>query len=231
MPAPVLHQAVVEDLGQAIASGDLAVGSVVRLDDVATRLEVTRSVAREGVRVLETLGMLAMKRRIGNVVQPRSRWRVLDPRVVRWRLASHHQGAELDSIMQLRAGVEPVAAREAAVRAAPEVGERLVELAARMTELGEVGLGRSQEFLAADIEFHRLLMAECGNDHIASLMDLFETLLTERNRLGILGDYPNPRAMAWHEAVAYAVTEHDPDAAEAAVRALVAVVHDEVLDI
>ncbi|HSN42488.1 MAG TPA: GntR family transcriptional regulator, partial [Propionibacteriaceae bacterium] len=72
MPAAVLHQAVVEALGQAITNHEVRAGEAVLLEDVVTRLNVSRSVAREAVRVLETLGMVAVKRRVGNVVQPRS---------------------------------------------------------------------------------------------------------------------------------------------------------------
>ncbi|MFP5417301.1 MAG: FadR/GntR family transcriptional regulator, partial [Actinomycetes bacterium] len=119
MPAPVLHQAVVEVLGQAIADHALAEGQAVLLEDVMGRLNVSRAVARESVRVLETLGMVAVKRRVGNVVQPRSHWQVMDPRVIRWRLAGVHQAEELDQLMQVRTGIEPIAARLAAT-AAPD---------------------------------------------------------------------------------------------------------------
>lgn len=230
MPAPVLHQALVENLGQAIVDGDIPTGTALILEDVMHRCQASRTVAREAVRVLETLGMVAMKRRIGNVVLPRSSWRVSDSRIIRWRLSGRHRQAELDDLMQLRAGIEPIAARLTARSAgAPHLGRRLEELSALMAQLGGDGEGVSAQFLAADIEFHRLLVTSSGNDHIRAFSDTLEVVLIERNRLGLLGDYPDPRAMRAHQDIARAVSEQSPTRAEQATRQLVDVVHREVL--
>jgi len=229
MAAPVLHQAMVENLGQAIVDGEIEPGTAITLDDVMARFDASRNVSREAVRVLETLGMVAMKRRIGNVVLPRSNWRVMDPRVIRWRLAGPTRKVELDSLMQLRSGIEPVAARLSAAAASAQVGRRLLELSEQMTRLGTAGRGDSEEFLDADLEFHRLLMTSSGNDHFVTFSETLRVLLTERNRLGLLGGYPNPRAMAGHQAIAEAIAARSPRQAEAACRELIDVVHIEVL--
>lgn len=229
MPAPVLHQAVVEQIGQAIVNGELSAGTAVILDDVMQRTQSSRTVAREAVRVLETLGMVAMKRRIGNVVLSRSNWRVSDPRVIRWRLSGVHRTEELDQLMQLRAGIEPIAARLSACSAPADVGPRMTELAETMTRMGLLGQGISEEFLAADLEFHRLLVTSSGNDHIMAFSDTLAVILTERNRLGLLGDFPDPRSMAAHRALGEAITLRSPSAAEAATRTMVDIVHAEVL--
>ena len=229
MPAPVLHQALVEKLGQAIVDGALPEGSVVTLEDVTTKFDASRNVAREAVRVLETLGMVAMKRRTGNVVLPRSRWRAMDPHVIRWRLSGGHRRVELDHLMQLRAGIEPIAARLSASNAPGDVGPRMEELAATMLALGTAGQGVSPEFLVADLEFHRLLVTTSGNDHFFAFSNTLGVLLTERNRLGMLGEFPDPRAMSAHARIAAAISARSPAEAEQSCRELVDVVHAEVL--
>lgn len=229
MPAPVLHQPVVETLGQEITDGALAPGQVLRVEDLIARFDLSRTVAREAVRVLETMGMVAVKRRVGTVVQPRSEWNVMDPRVIRWRLSGVHRAEEVDHLMQVRAGVEPIAARLCATTAPPGVGPRLRELADQMHALGTAGRGITPEFLRADVEFHRLVVTSSGNDHMAAFSTVLTTLLTERNRLGMLGAFPDPRAMAAHVAMAEAITNRQPTPAEHACRSLVHVVHAEVL--
>ena len=53
-----LHSRVVDSLGADIASGRLPTGHVLTLDGVGTQYRVSRSVAREAIRVLEAMGMV-----------------------------------------------------------------------------------------------------------------------------------------------------------------------------
>ena len=59
-------------LGAGIVSGDLAPGQVLTLDGVSAEYGVSRSVAREAIRVLESMGMVASRRRVGITIQPPS---------------------------------------------------------------------------------------------------------------------------------------------------------------
>src|SRR5690242_17310675 len=85
-PAAGQHASVLEALGSRIAAGRVGVGAVLTLDGVCSEHAVSRSVAREAIRVLESMGLVASRRRVGITVQPRWRWNVFDPRIIRWRL-------------------------------------------------------------------------------------------------------------------------------------------------
>ena len=229
MRAQVGFQPVVDALGRAITTEAIPSGSVLLIEDVEQRYAVSRSVAREAVRMLESLGLLAMKRRVGCTVQPRHDWLVSDPRVIAWRLEGPHQSTELDQLMQLRAGIEPIAARLAAIRRTDAESARLVELADLMLTLGGRGEGHGRPFLAADVEFHTLVLTVGRNDHFAAFADVFATVLTERNQLCLLDAHPDPIAMRAHVDIARSVLEGDADASECAARLLVEVVSREVL--
>src|SRR6476661_8576785 len=114
------HAGVLDAVGGRIAAGDLAPGSVVTLDGLCETYAVSRSVAREVVRVLESMGLVASRRRVGVTIQPRSAWHVFDPQVIRWRLDHGDRAEQLLSLSELRRGVEPVAAALAATRASAE---------------------------------------------------------------------------------------------------------------
>src|SRR3546814_18245989 len=68
-----LHYALpislLDDLGTRIVSGELAPGTVLTLAGLETRYLVSRTVIREAVRVLEAMGMLRSRRRVGVTVQ------------------------------------------------------------------------------------------------------------------------------------------------------------------
>src|ERR1041385_4805800 len=53
-PGRGLHGRVLETLGPAITAGEYPPGSVLRTDELAQRFDVSRSVMREAVRVLES---------------------------------------------------------------------------------------------------------------------------------------------------------------------------------
>ena len=111
---------VLDKLGQEIVSGTLPVDSVVRIDQLDERFGVSRSVVREAVRVLSSMGLVETRRRLGVRVLPRSQWNVFDPRVIRWRLDGPDREDQLVSLGELRRGFEPVAAELAADRATPD---------------------------------------------------------------------------------------------------------------
>ena len=77
---------MLDRIGTEITSGARPVGTVLTLEGIGVEYGVSRSVAREAVRVLESMGLLASRRRVGATVQPRTGWNLFDPRVVAWRL-------------------------------------------------------------------------------------------------------------------------------------------------
>ena len=119
-----LHARVLDHLGTAICSGELAAGSVLSIDDLVDRYEVSRSVIREVLRVLASMGLIETRRRVGIMIQPAEVWNVFDPQVIRWRLASDGRMAQMRSITELRTAVEPHAAWLAAERVERRRGER-----------------------------------------------------------------------------------------------------------
>ncbi|WP_367128816.1 FadR/GntR family transcriptional regulator [Saccharothrix sp. HUAS TT1] len=224
-----LHTSVLDTIGLEITSGDLAEGRVLTLDGIQERFGVSRTVARETMRVLESMGLVTSRRRVGITVQPTSSWQVYDPRLIWWRLAGPHRDAQLRALTELRIAVEPVAAARAAWNASAKERDRLVDLAARMRQLGESG--ELEKFLEVDIAFHSLLLESGGNEMFAALQEVVAVVLSGRTTLGLMPERPVPSALDLHEEVAKAVASRHPEAAELAMRALVAEVRDAVVPV
>lgn len=213
---------VVDSLGRRIVNGHLQPGDVLRLDLIGTEFDVSRSVSREAMRVLESLGLVVPRRRVGVLVSARSDWNVLHPRVIRWGLEGRRRPQTLEWISQLRAAVEPVAAAMACTRATQQDSITMSVAATRMTHAAAV---RDLEaYLIADEEFHSTLLSASDNPMFATLRHSVSSLLEGRTEL--MPFEPNLQAIAWHREVADAVAARNPDAAQAAMLNIV----EEALD-
>lgn len=97
-PAQGLHSQVLATLGLAITAGEYPPGTVLRTDELAQRFDVSRTVVREVVRVLESMHLVESRRRVGVTVLPIAGWNVYDPQVIRWRLAGADRPRQLRSL-------------------------------------------------------------------------------------------------------------------------------------
>lgn len=220
----VRHSTVLDALGMEITAGELPAGHVLTLEGIQDRFAVSRTVARETMRILESMGLVTSRRRVGITVQPELSWNVFDPRVIWWRLSGPGRDAQLRSLTELRIAVEPIAAGAAARSASAAERARVIEVAAEMRHLGEAG--RLDAFLDVDIAFHTLLLTASGNEMFGALADVVAVVLRGRTQLGLMPSQPVPEALDLHEEVADAVASGRAEVAETAMRQLVAEVRD-----
>ncbi|MFF8595511.1 FadR/GntR family transcriptional regulator [Streptomyces sp. NPDC015220] len=215
-PGRGLHGRVLDTLGPAITAGEYPTGSVLRTDELAQRFDVSRSVMREAVRVLESMHLVESRRRVGVTVLPAVEWNVYDPQVIRWRLAGADRARQLRSLTVLRSAVEPVAAGLAARHATPEQCSELTECA-----LGMVANSRGhrlEQYLFHDVAFHRVILGASGNEMFARLGDVVAEVLTGRTHHEVMFEDPDPAAVTLHVRVAEAVRERDAERAERLTR-------------
>ncbi|AIY46655.1 FadR/GntR family transcriptional regulator [Mycolicibacterium fortuitum] len=214
-----LHANLLSALGTGIVSGELAADQVLTLERLSAEHEVSRSVAREAIRVLESMGMVESRRRVGITVQPSRKWNVFDPRLIRWRLQAGDRTALLASLSELRRGFEPAAAALAARRANPDQCRVLAAAVSDMVVHGRSG--NLDSYLLADKVFHQTLLEASGNEMFRALNDVVAELLAGRTEHGLMPDSPKPAAIELHDEVAKAIRLRDADAAEQAMRAII----------
>jgi DNA-binding FadR family transcriptional regulator len=214
-----LHGNLVTALGTAIVSGKYSPGQVLTLDAVSAEYGLSRSVAREAVRVLESMGMVVSRRRVGITIQPSENWNVFDPEVIRWRLESGDRTAQLVSLSELRRGFEPAAAALAARRADPHQCRIMAGAVSDMVMHGRSG--DLDGYLIADKIFHHALLEASGNEMFRALNGVVAEVLTGRTHHGMMPETPNPKAIELHDEVARAIRLGDEAAAERAMRAII----------
>lgn len=188
-------------------NGALPTGHVMLAEQLEDELKVSRSVVREAVRVLQSLGLVETIKRVGIRVLPASRWNPFDPLVIRWRLAGEGRGAQLRSLAELRSAVEPVAAELAAANAPQDLRKELLDVSLAMHDAGRAG--NVAEFLQLDIRFHSLLLTGSGNEMFANLVGQVAETLTGRTVHGLMPDRPREAALQWHVDVAEAIAAGD----------------------
>ncbi|GAA4483931.1 FadR/GntR family transcriptional regulator [Microbacterium panaciterrae] len=224
--ASAQHRRLLDTIGVRIVEGVLTPGSRLLTADVATELGASRSAMREVVRVLETVGMVDVRRRAGVEILPAERWSPYAPEVIRWRLDGSGRLRTLHELSQLRSAVEPLAARLAAAQAGPEQRTALVQAVLGMVEHGD----RADEpaYLQHDTDFHRAVLRGSGNPYLAGLADVVAALLHGRTAHALMPKHADRTALQLHQDVAAAITARDPEAAARAMAAIVTEADDAV---
>ncbi len=221
-PSPVLqqlHNSVVQRWGWDIVSGALPPGSCIVAEDAALQLGVSRTVVREAVRVLESMGLLTVRRRVGITVLPPESWNPFDLNIIRWRLAGPDRLRHLQSLSELRSAVEPLAARLAAEHA---TGEHCGALTAAVIGMSSTARSANADsYLEHDSDFHRTLLVASGNPMLAGLADVVVEVLAGRTRHSLMPTVAEPEAIHLHGVVASSIQARDGEAAERAMRSIV----------
>lgn len=220
----LLHKAITDQLAIDILNGTWPIGKSVTLEDIQSRFDTSRTVAREVAKYLEAMGAVSIRRRVGLIAKPVNEWSALNPQVIRWKLSSSHRKEQLRTLTELRLAIEPAAAASAARRATMEEKAMFPVMADELRRTGESG--DLDTFHDVDVRFHSAILLSSGNDLFASMASIIEIVLKGRVELHMYPQKPKPTALDAHDAVAEGIWRGDPDQAREAMHAIV----DEVAD-
>jgi GntR family transcriptional regulator, galactonate operon transcriptional repressor len=218
-PRRGLHGAVVHDLGLRIVQGELEAGEPLPTEDeLSGELSVSRTVLREAIKVLAAKRLVESRPKTGTRVLDRREWNLLDPDVLAWQLEAGPDRRFLEDTLELRGLIEPAAARLAAERANEGELSVLESTCEEMLLAGD----DLDAWIDPDLRFHAALLQASHNElleHLTTIVGaVLRTLFTFSSRPpGTL-----VRAAPLHLAIVEALRERDPEAAEAAVLALLA---------
>lgn len=213
-----LRGAIADRLGIAILSGEYAPGDTLSGEVAFSEaLDISRSAYREAVRVLIAKGLVESRPKAGTRVLPRNRWNLLDPDVLAWAFSGEPDIGFVRSLFELRAIVEPAAARLAAERRDEADLQAMAKaLAAMHRHTLATDAGR-----AADRDFHDAVLRATRNDALivlsASIGAAVSWTTQFKQRTRDLPRNPLPDHVLVHDAIAAG----DPDAAGRAMRTLV----------
>ena len=134
-----LATVVVEELAGRIIAGVLPEGSVLPTESVlCDEFGFSRTVLREGLKLLEERGLVRVEQGRGTTVQARELWNLLDPTVLRIALEHDPDMQLLDNLITVRRLLESEMARVAASR----LSERRAQRASRQHRRDDGGRRR-----------------------------------------------------------------------------------------
>ncbi|MCB5163712.1 FadR family transcriptional regulator [Streptomyces bambusae] len=220
-----LHGQLVQQLGQMIVSGDLGADRPLVPEEIGQRFEVSRTVVRESLRVLEAKGLVSARPNVGTRVRPVSDWNLLDPDIIEWRAFGPQREDQRRELNELRWTIEPLAARLAAGHGRADVQQRLSDMVEIMGHALAQGDGIT--FSRADNEFHGLLIQVAGNRMLEHLSGIVCAALQVSGNPVTSCDRPSETSVAHHGRIVEALAANDPQGAENAMRQLL-MVHPEV---
>lgn len=192
---PPLRRLVSDELRRLVITGELLPGTRIVEDRLAARLGVSRNPVREALQALAAEGFVDILPRRGAIVAQVTQ-------------------AEAEDLFDVRAALEPLAARLAARRSDAAGHARLrevLERARRATDAGELDV-----LAACNTAFHSLIVELSGNDYLELLVApmalrvqwVFRTSAASRA----------PHSWTEHGELLRAIVARDEDYAEAVAR-------------
>jgi DNA-binding FadR family transcriptional regulator len=215
-----LHGRIVHTIGRRILRGEIRPGEAV---EAGATLSPSRTALREAIKVLAAKGLVEAKPKIGTRVSPRESWNFLDPDVMAWQHDGEPRAVFLRKLTEVRAVIEPQAAAFAAERADKAAIAALeVAFADMAAALGRPAGPNVEAFVEADMRFHLTILRACGNDLLEQMTRMVYSALVVSFRTTSRLPGSARRSLPQHRAILRAISAHQPDAAHAAMRTLVA---------
>ena len=197
----------IEKIKQMILSGRIRPGEKLpREADLAAELGLSRNSLREAVKALSLINVLDVRQGDGTYATS------LQPSLLLEALSfivDFHRDDTVLEFLAVRRILEPAATAMAALAMRDEDRGKLADILSSVDIHSPV-----DDFVAADLEFHRTIAVGAGNSVLASLVDSM-SMPTARARVwrGMTEPHALEKTLGEHSAIYAAIMSRDPDLA------------------
>lgn len=197
-----------ETLGRRITNDAYPEGAIMPTEaELASSLNVSRTTARDAIKVLSGKRLVRTARRYGTRVRPAAEWNLLDADVISWHEPGHPRVRTMFvETTELRCILEPEAAALAAERAMPEQ-RRAIHAAASEMQAEQQSL---QNLFDADCRFHATILEATGNQMMLQLSGIILATVRISYEFGIIANDGESVSREGHLRVAEAVLAGNP---------------------
>lgn len=210
-PRTRLRDRAAEQLLDLVVSGDLSPGERLPPErELCARLEVSRTVVREALNLLEARGLISIEHGRGAVVSGGDTRAVRDTLGLLLRV----QPGTLRELLEMRRILEVEIAGLAARRAGPE---DVLAMEAQLERMrGSIDI--PEGYVDADVEFHALLARSVRNGVLLTMLEPVVDLLRASRRVSAARPGNAERALGEHERILRRVEIGDAEGAREEMR-------------
>jgi GntR family galactonate operon transcriptional repressor len=211
-----LGTAVVQQLVDDIVRGEYVAGSLLPPEaDLCEYFDVSRTVIRESVKVVQEKGLVLIVQGKGTLVTNTRDWNMIDEVVLSSLIRQDESLAILDELITVRASLET----EMAAAAAGATAAYKADIVAALEAMERVA-ALPGEFADADVEFHDVVMQASGNRLGRAIVTrVHDKARTSVRYVGEVSEVNTKRTVAEHRRVVDAINAGDAAAAGTAMRA------------
>lgn len=183
------HSYVINEIGVAIASGAMTVGSILPNDaEMIDRFGVSRTVLREALKTLEAKGLVEARAKVGTRVMPQARWNLFDRQVLGWILEAGPDPAFVDAFRTVRHTIEVEAA---ALAARHRTAEHMRLMHYWLNQRAATAV-MPEPFAMAEFELHRTVAEASLNPFLRAASGLVEFGVVIETRPRLIGGTDAP---------------------------------------
>jgi DNA-binding GntR family transcriptional regulator len=187
------------ELREAILAGSLPPGARLRAEPLAERLQTSRTPVREALILLAREGLVDIEPRRGAIVRS-------------------FDAADLADLYDVRALIEPHAARRAATRIGPDGLARLREICTAAEARGADDDAAVEDQVALNEEFHRIVVTAAGSPRLEAALRAVAGIPRAFRAAFWHDDGQREQSLFCHRQIVHALEHRRPRLAEAVMR-------------
>ena len=211
-----LTQQFVHSFTEAIVRGQFRTGeSIPSEGEIGAMFGISRTIVREGIREISSLGLIIKHQGARSVVAPMKDWDMLNKNLLSTLLDVEEKRQEIiEGLFSFRLALECQAATEAAVHRTQADLENMEAQLAIM----EKTVDDPEQFLAADNLMHRAIHEASHNIVFLSILKNIRDIMAIARTFTIAKPKEQQRAMRQHRDIVNHIKGQDPDGANIAMR-------------
>ncbi len=212
-----LHEQVARTLSLSIIRRELEPGSLLpNEDELCLQFDVSRTVIREAIRIMDARGLVEVRPRIGTRICPPTQWALTDPTLLEWQLESAPDFKLIQNLYELRNMIEPMVAKFTTQRASDEEVANICTVFEEMKNATTL-----DDHIQADLRLHLAILDACGNKLVRSpLRPLIENTLGSSFRLFTRSLEKAKESLPLHQEIIDAIKGRDPERAASCMRSM-----------